>query len=778
MSASNEEQIIKQYQPLVRALIPYEQENRLLEGLNKFTGRVPSHVRKIIKDEVIRLTCLTDAPADNSAFAQFPVFKFSHFGVEMRLDKVGATILQKESELYSDRYTVGVFESITSSAFYQEHIRKENHKKIVDAFTVETQSLDDIHFGDDIAISPNFPVSCPEFEKGKNCSVSSLGYKKMALESKRPPKVSTRDIFQFQFPEVPGLPKGMAINYVVSSIKFNKQTEKYETHFKIHPSTQPKIRQILSKYVDMAAYQQPLQRELEAERAMQDLERDRVLEHSPWVPVFLQKDNDGFKPASILFTKLNQAHSGGLPVIQTAMRVQMFPRLIRELCQYKEAFVITGVLETKKKSIPINATLREIESLDLLSPLIHLLNKNESLQCVQCRLEPVRQDDKTKAFAIHDLIKQDYPQLDAYSHIIYCKNVSETMQGLVLTEKRLIPDIPENLIDDLKDYSLSIIMEDELDRRAEARYLLDKEGSVKTGLLSSVVVKILDVSAQGMRLIYLDKPEKVGSEIRVTVPELKVKNQKYKVVNYHAASGEARLCLTSQRETIAAGITQFVQKHYAIFKHRDLSLIQRNTHRFVWELAMRHHPSASILCTTNRYLLNRLKTVYQSVNCDDLYPFSQIQNVVPMHGFFADRDAQKPKSKMLTDMLRGSITTTDVVHCVRKSDKKLVFVPEQEYLFSTTRKVVQKYIDDEQVELCVTKIEVGRCLSATTSMTKKRLAQLSRIDKAMYDKFNVMQSSYTHVIYLTSESVLQTAIMKAALRPVKQRTTSDLKAQG
>lgn len=498
MSASNEEQIIKQYQPLVRALIPYEQDNRLLEGLNKFTGRVPSHVRKIIKDEVIRLTCLTDAPADNSAFAQFPVFKFSHFGVEMRLDKVGASILQKESEIYSDRYTVGVFETITNSDFYQQHIRKENHKKIVDAFTVETQSLDDIHFGDDIAITPNFPVSSPEFEKGKNCTVSSLGYKKMSLESKRPPKVSARDTFQFQFPEVPGLPKGLAINYVVSSVKFNSQTEKYETHFKLHPSTQPKIKQILAKYIDMASFQQPLQRELEAERAMQDLERDRVLEHSPWVPVYLQKDNGGYKPTALLFTKVNQAQSGGLSAIQTAMRIKLFPRLIRELSQYNEAFVISGVLETKKISIPINATLREIESLDLLSPLIHLLNKNESLQCIQCRLAPVHQDDKTKAFAIHDLIKQDYPQLDTYSHIIYCKNVTDSLMGLALTEKRMLPEIPETLVDDQQAYPLSIIMEDELDRRAEARYLLDKEGSVKTGLLTSVSVKILDVSAQGM----------------------------------------------------------------------------------------------------------------------------------------------------------------------------------------------------------------------------------------------------------------------------------------
>ena len=163
MSAGEEQSIIKQYQPLIRALIPYEQQNKLLEGINKFSKRLPSSVRKIVKEEVVRLTSLTDAPADNSAFAQFPVMKFKHFGVQMRLDKVGAQILKNETSLYQDRYTVGVFESVMNSDFYQTQIKKEQFKKIVDAFNVESQSFTDIDFGDDIAVLPNFTLSSVEY---------------------------------------------------------------------------------------------------------------------------------------------------------------------------------------------------------------------------------------------------------------------------------------------------------------------------------------------------------------------------------------------------------------------------------------------------------------------------------------------------------------------------------------------------------------------------------------------------------------------------------------
>ncbi|MBU2976814.1 PilZ domain-containing protein [Alteromonas sp. C1M14] len=768
MSASNERKIIKQYQPLIRALIPYEQHNKLLEGLNKFAGRVPSPVRKIIRDEVIRLTSLTDAPVDNSAFAQFPVFKFSHFGVQMCLDKVGTRILHKESALYQQRYTVGVFETLTSSDFYQEHIKKENYKKVVDAFTVETQSLQDIHFGEDIAITPNFPVSSPEFERGRNCSVSSLGYKTMTLESKRPAKVGAGDEFNFHFPDVPGLPKGLTINYVASAMKFNQQTEKYETHFKMAASVGPKMTQIIEKYINLASFQQPLQRQLESERTMQDLERDRILDNSPWVPVFINRTPKGLRPQMALFTKNNETLSGGRQGLNIATRKRLFPRLMTEIHRYKEVYIISGTMSSKQGDYYLTATLRELESSDLLAPVIHIMNKNGSLRCLQCRLAGVEAEDKEKAFSIHDLTLLDYPDLADIDKVIFYKEVSSSLADLVITEKRAIPAVAEDFVDDLNSFAMDIVREEGLDNRVESRFLLDRPGAVKTGLLTAAPVTIKDISVRGLRLVFEQQPKKVDKEIKVTIPELKVKNQKYEVVDYNPNTREMRLKLPTKRDTIASGIGQFVQKNAAYFKNRDLALLQRNTHRFLWELAMRHHPSASILCTTNRYLLNRLKTVYQTSDCDDLYPFSQVDNVAPMHGFFADREAQKPKSELLSAIFSGAVTHTSVFHCVRNSDSKLVFLPEPSFRFGALRNNVKQQLHEHKVTLCVTRIEVSRCASALTPLTKKRLAQLSRIDKPMYDRFNVMQSSYTHVLFLTSESVLHNSIMNASLRPYKQ----------
>ncbi|MEG3768207.1 PilZ domain-containing protein, partial [Alteromonas sp. 14N.309.X.WAT.G.H12] len=618
------------------------------------------------------------------------------------------------------------------------------------------------------AITPNFPVSSLTFEKGRNFSVSSLGYKTMTLESKRPAKLGVGDTFDFQFPDVPGLPKGLVINYVASAIKFNKETEKYETHFKMAATVNPKITQVLEKYINLASFQQPLQRQLESERTMQDLERDRILDNTPWVPLFINRTPKGLRPKMVLFTKTNEGQSGGRPMLDIATGKRLFPRMMTEMLRYKEAYIISGTMQSKQGDYSLTATLRELESSDLLAPVIHIMNKNGSLRCLQCRLANVEAEDKQKAFSIHDLTLLDYPELAELDKIIFYKDVTSSLTDLVITEKRNIPAVAEDFIHDVNTYTIDIIREEGLDNRAESRFLFDKAGVVKTGLLSAIPVTIKDISVRGMRLVFDQAPKRVDKELKVSVPELKIKNQKYEVVDYNPNTQEARLRLPTKRDAIASSIGQFVKNNAAYFKNRDLALLQRNTHRFVWELAIRHHPSASILCTTNRYLLNRLKTVYQTAGCDDLYPFTQVGNVVPMHGFFADREAQKPKSELLSAIFSGAISTTSVFHCVRNSDSKLVYLPERGFRFGPLRSNVKQQVQSHKVALCVTRIDVSRCASALTPLSKKRLAQLSRIDKPMYDRFSVMQTSYTHVLFLTSESVLHNAIINASLRPHMQ----------
>lgn len=771
MSADNETIIIKQYQPLIRALIPYEQQNKLLEGLNKFSKRLPSHIRKVVKEEVIRLTSLTDAPADNSAFAQFPVIKFKHFGIQMRLDRVGAQILKQETAHYQDRYTVGVFESVMNSEYYQSHIKKENFKKIVDAFTVETQSLTDIEFGDDIALAPNFPVSSLEFEKGRNCNISALSFNAMSVETRRPPGVQTGETITFTFPEVRGFTqKETQITFLLEAIKFNKDLNKYESHFSLAPDNDDKIPEAIRRYIENNAYNQPLKRDLEIERAMQDLERDRILENSPWVPIYCREQNLDYEPVISLLTKSNAEYNDTQLFLHRIAGKTIFNSVMQEVTQFGEAYAFMGKIKTKKGDIEIAATHRQLMEAGQLSAFVYLLNKSGEYSCMQCRSSVLSDEDKAKAFAIHDLSAGDYQNLASLTHVLFCKDITAQIKPLTLGEKCEFKPIQKRFLNNNDHWPMDYVMEEELDRRSESRYLIDKKATVKFGLLSSVTATVNDISSKGMKMTFAGVVETpMPQEIRVFVPDLKIRNEKYRVVSFDAERNLVRLCLPEVKKRVKgnSSVDVALEDNTAYFKQRDIARVQRNTHRFIWELAIRHMPSAGVLCVNNRYVMDRLKTVYQGDSSDDLYPFTRVRNVVPLHGFFADKEESRPKSLLLTQLFNQEKQHELVVHCVRKADNRLVYIKERDYLFTTLRNQIFNHLNENKIELCVADIHARRCQSAVTPLTKKRLAQLSKLDKAMYDKLNAMQDGYTHIIYITNTSALHNDLIQCKLKPVR-----------
>jgi len=780
MSAGDEKAIIKQYQPLIRALIPYEQQNRLLEGINKFSKRLPSSVRKVVREEVVRLTSLTDAPADNSAFARFPVMKFKHFGVQMRLDKVGAQILKNETALYQDRYTVGVFESVMNSSFYQAQVKKEQFQKVVEAFNVESQSFSDIDFGNDIAIRPNFTLSSSEFENGRNSPISALSYKGLSLETKRPPNVNTGDSITFTLPEIAGLTaEPTDVTLTLANVKYNKDLGKYESNFVFEDNIDPAFRETLQRYIALTAYKQPLQLDLEVERAMQDLERDRILENSPWLPVFLAPNKALFKPVISLFTKGNTAYNDAKHLLQCLQEKPLFEVLSKELQRYNEAYVFSGFIKTKQGDVQIIATHRQLIELSQLNALVYLLVKNKRFTCIQCRLDHVSKKDKHKAFAIHDITANDFPALKNISHVMYCKDVTHYVSNLTLTSRCDVKPLSKTIKASGKKWHIDFVMEDALDRRSETRYLMDKPAVIRTGLLSTLAAQVSDLSAKGMKII-VPPNSSLQKDVRVTVPELKLKNEKYKIINFDPTTGIVRLCLFEEARInkVSANVDSMIEKQSAHYKTRDIARLQRATHRYIWELAVRHMPSLSVLCVMNRHILDRLKTVYQSDTSDDLYPFSRTQRVIPLHGFFADKGQEKPRSKLLESMFKEATNNSLIVHCVRKSDGRLVYINEHDFLYTKLRAQIKDQLNDGKIQLSATDVSAIRCYGAVTPLTKKRLAQLSKLNKAVYEKLESMQAGYTHCIFLTNMSSLHHDLVVENLigKPPEEPAISDVVA--
>ena len=770
MAFSDEQLIIKQYQKLIRALIPYQQSNKLLEGLNKFSSRLPSRVRHILKEEVIRLTSLTDAPADNSAFAQFPVMKFKHFGIQMNLDKVGKDILEKETLIYQDRYTVGVFESITNSDSYQSQIKLQQFQKTVEAFTIQSQTMGDIDFGDDLALCPNFPVACQDFEKGKNCQVAALSSTCMTIETNRPPVTSEsgETTYTFTFPEVGGFcAKGTQIVFEIADTSFNKGTNKHETRFILSPNNDPKLMQRLEQYIKGAMTQQPLQRDLELERAIQDLERDRILSNSPWIPILLNQSKKGLIPTLALLTPANVEANPLFDANQDLPSKKITHKVLTELLDKKETFLISGRITTPKGQIDIAATHNELLAHGLLGQFVRMIMESGEYTVLHLRLKTVSDSERQTAFGTHDILQTDYPNLDSLTHIMYCRDVSPWVGELKEISPKPFKVFPKSFINGSDKWRVEKLMEDQLDRRAEPRYKMDKAAVIKVGLLKSYEASLQDISESGLQLVVHEKGLGEAESVKVNVPELKLKGEKYTVVSFEPGSGTLRLKIHQSQSKTKEFIRGIVSRNAKFFSARDIAKQQKNIHRFVWELAMRHVPSISILVTQNRFTIDRLKGLYGCEGSTDLEPFTQFDHEASVHGFFADKEAEKPRSKRLEEMLKAATSEAHVIHCVRKADRRTIYVEEEDFLFGKLRQQISDNVATDKISAYVTQVNGRRC-EAETCLTPKRLAQLSKIDKDNYEKLKNTQKLYTHVLYLTNISCFHNALLKVGISPMEK----------
>ncbi len=764
---STDQTIIKKFQPVIKALIPYQQQGKLLEGLNRFSSRLNSQARKVIKSEVERLTSLTDAPADNSDFAQFPVKRFSHFGIQMALDKVGSEILQKESARYMERYTVGVFESITNSDHYQSQIQRKLREKIIKAFLVQTQSFKDIQFNNDLSITPNFVVSTQAYQNGRSVSVVSLSAKAIVIACTRSPTFTTKTELPVVFPNIPGLCSlNQVIHYDYSRVEFDQRTQRHNVTLTLaeqDESWQAKFKQ----YLDRVMLRFPLDRNLEIERAMQALDRDRVVHSSPWIPVFVSQHNKNeLRPNMVMLTAANcaknPAHRSGtlLPGKQTMARI------FKELSVFNEVFVVRLTVTQKNgKTLPLCTTMRQLERVSMVGQFIQMGLQSKSLQIWQYRLNKIDNAARQTAAVLQDISDHMREQVSSLTQILSIRCVTEVVGSLSIHQLPSPQKLPRQFVDDREHWPLHFVMDNDMDRRNEPRFRIEKHAEVKVGLITSYPALVLDFSKNGMQLkLQKYDGDELPGEVKITIADLKLKGQRYKVLNFDPDSACMRLQLiANDKNSKLAGIMNSQSAYFTNIQNIEIQ--QTLYFRCLWEIFARCYPNAAVQIISARQMVQRLKTVYSPTESTDLYPFTVNDHKTPTHGFFADMDKSPPDSAILKQLLQKSEPMHLSLHCERKNDASLISLTKEQCFGPRLRKSLQNSLVDKQVAFYVKSIESQPLESGTTTMSNQRLALLSKIDLDVHEKLLDLQKNYTHVLHLIDMSALYNTLVLSDIVP-------------
>ena len=763
---STEQEIIKKHQPVIRALIPYQQQGRLLEGLNRFSSRLNAQARQVIKEEVIRLTSQTDAPADNSAFAQFPVKRFSHFGIEMTLDKVGTEILKKETARYMEQYTVGVFESITNSAHYQGLVQRKLREKIINAFTVQTQSYQDIQFNNDLSVTPNFSVATQAYQNGRTVAVVALSATQLTIACTRSPKFTSVTDIPVTFPHIAGLCSATeVIHFDYVRVEFNAASQRH--HAVLQLAEQDKRWQaVFQQYLNRVMLRLPLERDLEIERSMQALDRDRIVQNSPWLPVLLKQDGAMLTPRMVLLTPVNTQRNPAYRSKQLLPGKTALQRILKELSAFNEAFVLRLTI-TQRGSAPVSlcTTVRQLERQNLLANFVQLGLEHDSLELWQYRLTKVSRGSQETGRILQDMSHQDHNDILSMGHILYMRSIDEAVGPLKLLSAPNKAKLPRQYIDNDSQHPLRFVMDDDIDRRKQPRFRIETDAVIRVSLMSSYTGTVRDFSLGGVQLQLHNCDETVlPPEVKVSIVDFKLKSQRYKVLDYQPKTGILRLLAITTDNT--SKVLKKISSASSLQSSIENIMLQQSLYfRYIWEVVSRHYPNAALQVVTGRQMIHRMKTLYTTQHNNDLHPFAVCDHNAPLHGFFADMGKSPPDSSVLRRLLQQAERYHLAIHCERKADNKLINLTQVQCFESSLRYKIKQSLEEEETQLYVAGIECQKNESVSTPMSKQRLALLSRIDLDVYEKLQALQQNYSHVIHIIDLSALLNSFIKTGIVP-------------
>ena len=283
--------------------------------------------------------------------------KFKHFGIDMRLDQLGEDILYKETERYFNKYTVGVLETVTSSEYYQNRLKAENQKKIVEHFRVDAQSLNDISFGEDIAVQHDELVECEYGEKFEQYEVIEVGTSFLKIQNRRIFSIKKGTSVKVHLEKSSPLALSSTTLHCVAMVSnFNKVSSRHELILEFTDSTVKRVSKEYSKLLNERSIHFPLEKSLESERTTQIIERNILFATSPWIPVFYNKGDD---EVCILLTERNIRENKNLAAMHELPTARFFNRILEEMKCKDEAYLFQGKVESKNGFIRIAASLSQ-----------------------------------------------------------------------------------------------------------------------------------------------------------------------------------------------------------------------------------------------------------------------------------------------------------------------------------------------------------------------------------------------------------------------------------
>lgn len=764
--------ILAQHQELIEELIPYQLNGRLKAEIQSLAGTMSLIERKLVEREVMRLCAPCRKHLDLSERSNLAVESFNHSGCEIVVCQVGKQLFEDQLNRFKGKYTVGVFESVTSSSLFNEYLKEHRQEKIREAFTLPAGRLAEKIDPAKLKLTPNIKLTLPGLKKpdGKPATAQCYYLTPVALvlESNDELDLAEGDICQIQYPKVAGLTEEpQRIYYKAHQTVFDKRRESFLTRFAILRRELRWAKKI-KHYMETKGHELPAIFPQEKKRTGLELAKAQLLAASDWVPIFCTLNPKSLNPLSILQTPTNATTIANLSLNDEFIFCPSWlTRISKTLIKQGEC----DLLWLRRGGNTYVATLDEAKQAEQLDAFINPDTLKGDLQILKCRLVRLsKQDHASVLTEIKGAKSVIGPQLNS---ILYIKDMAKLSRQLQPDTKSKLPPPSEQFIQ-ANDTAppLQLLIAKQNDRRQESRYQFTNQVYLRAHFIRKFTGQLLDLSVGGMK-VQLDKPLKTTSlkSVRADVESLhlrKIKRSgvKFKVLEYIPEKRWLRLQVVHKHQKLYEEHIHKLQRHnQKLFEQRDIQAQYRTQYDAMSLLASHRHPGVHVRLKQGRIETRRLVQVLLG----DLFSDANLlQNnggkQMMLHRLFADKNAEYPSSSILSELFQSAEGES---LCLFQCDPKTMALTRirPERLRDNTRRKLVEAADDNLVQIFALWLSVSSLDSLDSESTNDLLHRLAKLGATSLAVAKKELMSVKHNLSITDVSPLVMELLRRGRWP-------------
>jgi len=742
-------------QQYVDALVPYAIRNKLNVGFDRLSKQVDTRLRYIITGEVKRRIAPATQGVDISFFAKYPTTTINIGQFDLELDKIGEIVLKQELKRYNQKYTVGVQEALTDHDRYNQTYKKDLRDNIGEAFQLNSVSYNDLDFGENASLKPNFMVKVPAFSSSGLNVISFYDDKvDVVIPTQTPLKIGA--LLSIKLPRSAFTDnKEVTLNATLHALSITEKSRENVATCKLRKTQSDMTVEAFKRAILKFNFHHPMAMAQELPRTEHQIMRDMIAANSPWLTIFCTKASGNIKPQSAILTDTNRPLHEAVLTRKLLSDPNVFKRVAKELMLTSECYIFAICFENSNQYQYI-ATLSELVKSGQLSNFMAIGRQRKRIAVFQCRQSLISKNILRNVARNHGVGNGTKVLLAQLYACLFIREVTGDLEHLSSEQFENTALLPTRFaVDNDHSLSMGMLTVDDINNAKESRYAFEKEIIIKSGMFSRIKGVSKEISLKSV-LVTLSEPlpaKLIGQELTLSSPGIGLPWTKFNVA--YCSQDNLTIKLETPNKRNVKPLESLIQNNSDYFLERNITLQREERYRCLWDIGVRMIPYIAVLCRGNH--TDKLYQAFKKSSGSDYLAFSEGTSNFSLYGLMADKNTDTARSGMLASLLSGPSMTRSIAEWKAADSQSYVQMRDIDYKQPKMKNTLATLVNN--ASFTYTQLVSMRVSTNDQPLLDERYSALTRLDVKEAQLLRKRFKDVSHIVYIASLSSLHKAFM-------------------